>query len=418
MWIFIATVFIGISGLVLTTLIGSIYGAKQLGIYSQVIAIYTLVTVIATFGINTSTLKHIAENASNNNCLKLIYSGSFLLVLIVSLIISFVLLITSLYLGNIFSSQAVAVGVTFITPAIPLFSMNKNSEALFMGSRRMKLSSSVRISRWLIVIFLSLIIIYSGADFNYLFLSYLIAELVLGLYILLITRKYFTLKYSSWIKKHIIFGSKNIIATFMSDFNDKFNILLVGYLLSEEETGYFSYTLMMAKTLLLFASVIQQNFDPLFANLWKNGEEQKIKDMFNKIFRFSSITCIPLVLMGYCGYYFYTGYFMSADYLLMTNVIFIILIIGIGIFYLYSWAGSLLVMSGHLNANIFRLLIVICSNVILSYVLVNAYNLTGAAIAFSLMLIINLFVLLYIINKKTQLNLFQVTLLQIFGRKD
>ena len=109
---------------------------------------------------------------------------------------------------------------------------------------------------------------------------------------------------------------------------------------------------------------------------------------------------------------------MPEDYLLRTNTIFVILIVGIGISYLYSWAGALLVMSGHLNANILRLFIVISSNVIFSYVLVNAYNLTGAAIAFSLMLIINLFVLLYIINKKTQLNLFQITLVQIFGRRD
>ena len=65
LWTVIATILVGSSALIIQTIIGYSFKASGLGIYSQIIAIYVILTSICTFGMEFSSLKHAAEYSDN-----------------------------------------------------------------------------------------------------------------------------------------------------------------------------------------------------------------------------------------------------------------------------------------------------------------------------------------------------------------
>lgn len=400
--------------MILQTFVGRIYNADGLGIYSQILVIYVLATILAGFGVETSTIKHTAENVDNKIALVHSYSTSQFTLLIFSSFISLLLLFLSVRFPFIFSSREVAEGIKFICPGIILFVMNRNANSFLTGQRRMKKYAIARSMRWVLIILFTIIFIFAFPhNLNILLAAYSISEFLLFLYFLQFNRVYWRLIFSyKWFKIHFNYGSKTILSRLVSDFNSRLGIFLVGYFVGNSAAGVYSYIATFAQSFLIISSAIQQNFNPYFAAAYSRGEHIHIKRSIVKVLRFI-LPAIPIMfLLSIIGYRIYTSLFLSDDFD-NTTVMYATMSLGLMIFLLYSWIITTLPMAGFLNENLARILIGFVLNIILLSFMIHYFNLWGAIIATGLIFIFHTGIAFYFINKYLKLNLYNLTIISV-----
>ncbi len=404
-WTLMATLIVGLSGLILQTIVGNKYAASGLGIYSQVIAFYTLFTLLTGFGIELSTIKHTAQYKDDKINLKAAFSTSQIIIFIFSTTISILLYLVSIKYPQIFSSKEVADGIRFICPGIVFFVLNRNSNSFLTGLRKMKLYAITRSLRWIMILMFSLVVIFFFQNnINYLLFSYSLAEFILFIYLLIINRRYYQLKVSMfWLKIHLVFGSKSILARLVRDFNSKLGIIIVGYFLGNASAGIFSFIVTFAQAILIFSSAIQQNFNPFFASNFANNRIDHIKLSIKKLLKFTIIAAIPVLIASIIGYYFYVHLFLSADF---HNTIFLfgILSIGVVISFILSWTTTMLPMAGLLNQNLVRIVIGAIINLLIILILTKFFFIQGAVFATSISYIFDIILSMYFIKRFLKIN--------------
>lgn len=408
-WTFSATIVVGFSSLILQTIIAGKYAASGLGLYSQVIAIYTLFTLLSGFGIELSTIKHSAEFQGNIEELKLSFSSSQFLILIFSFILTSGLYFSSVKLPHLFSSPDVAKGIKYICPGIIFFVLNRNSNALLNGLRKMKFYSISRTVRWSIILILSIIMIYIFPGNIYvLLLCYSIAELVLFFILLYFNYRLLSLKISpKWLKIHFDYGSKSIFARFISDFNSKLGIIIIGYLSGQAAAGIYSVIITFGHTILIVSSSLQQNFNPFFASNYAKNKIDHIKLSITKLLRILIPVSIPVLLISIFGYFFYIRIFLSSEF---HNTLFLFSILAFSIIFsfIFSWSVTMLPMAGFLLQNMIRIIIGAMFNLLIVFILTYFFNLNGAVIGTSLAHIFNVVLSIYFVNKYIDIDLISV----------
>ena len=61
LWLFSGSLSMAISAIVINIIIGNTFGAKSLGIFNQALAVYSILSILAAFGLQNSSLKFISE---------------------------------------------------------------------------------------------------------------------------------------------------------------------------------------------------------------------------------------------------------------------------------------------------------------------------------------------------------------------
>lgn len=395
-WTLIATLIVGFSGLILQTLVGNKFDASGLGIYSQVVAIYTLFTLLAGFGIELSTIKHTAEYKGDKKSLKASFSTSQFILLLFSTITSTILYYISIKFPDLFSSKEVAEGIQFVCPGIVFFVLNRNSNSLLTGLRKMNIYALSRSLRWMMILVFSLIVILLyPKNINLLLLIYSLSEFLLFIFLLIITCRYYQFHFSKyWLKTHLNYGSKSILARLVRDFNHKLGILIVGYFTGNAATGIFSFIVTFAQAILIFSSAIQQNFNPFFATNFAKNRIGHIELSIKKLLKFTLTGAVPIYIFVVTGYYFYINLFLSADFH-DTVLMFGILCIGIVTSFTLNWTVTMLPMAGLLNQNLVRILLGAVLHLLFLLIFTKLFSMQGAIVATSFSHIFNVVLSLY-----------------------
>ncbi|MDZ7821466.1 MAG: oligosaccharide flippase family protein [Candidatus Marinimicrobia bacterium] len=399
-WTFIATLIVGFSGLILQTLVANNHAATGLGIYSQVLAIYTLFTLLAGFGIELSTIKHTAEFKDDHQNLIASFSTSQLILLFFSTIIATSLYLISTNFPNVFSSEEVARGIKYVCPGIVFFILNRNSNSLLTGLRKMNIYAISRSLRWLMILIFSLIIILFIDDkINYLLIVYSLSEFLLFIILAVINNKYYRIHISkNWLRVHLRYGSKSILARLASDFNHKLGILIVGYFIGNAAAGIFSFMVIFGQAILIFSSSVQKNFNPFFAHHFAKNRVEHIKSSINKLLKFTLASAIPLYIISNIGYIIYVKTFLSYDFH-NTIYMFGILTIGIIVSFTMSWTATMLSMAGLLNQNLIRIITGSMFYLLMLSILTKLLQTQGAIIATSISHIFNVGLSLYFVKR-------------------
>ena len=397
-WVVSSHFLVGISGLAINTIIGLNYHAAGLGIFNQSLAIYMLAVIIANAGIQTSVQKHIAQFSDEILIIKQVFYASLLATVVTSLLLTiFGYMLVVYYVDNIVDSKILDI-LKLMFFAVPLFAVNKTINNFYVGLRKINIYSSIRVTRWLLII--SGIFIFSInnnplGEIGYIFIG---VELLLLLLLLTVSRKYIDIFNASaaWIVRHIKFGLKSIVTELTATLNSAAPVLIIGSVVGNAAAGYFSFYEVFAKSILMISSAFQTNFNPIFTKLWFTSDKSKIVLKINKLLKVQAYLLAPIILFVTISGYFYTYYFMSADYLQYYYLL-ILYLLGSSVVYLYGPYAGMLIMSEHLLLNFFRALVFLVTHVIMLFYLVNINGLAGAPIAFFVATIVNLamYVLIY-----------------------
>lgn len=401
--------FVGISGLIINTIIGSFYYVDGLGLFNQALAIYMLVTLIGNFGIQTSAQKHSSQFLGNQFQLKKIFTSIVFSTLITSLLISF-LFYSSLYFFPLWlSSKELKELVVYFIFSCPIFAVNKSINNFNAGIRKINLYSNIKILRWAsIIIGISGMVILS-IPLKKIGLIFFIVESAIFFYLMFILNKFLSVNFDlSWICIHIKFGIKSVFAEFVATFNSRMPIFIIGYFLGNKSAGYYSFIEIFGRSILLISGAIQKNFNSVFSTLWYKNEISEISEKIGKVIKFSSYSLIPLLLFNFTFFTVYTSLFMSPDYLQYKQVL-AVFYIGISFMYLFGPVFTLLIMSGHLYWNLIRVIIFGFTNLIFTTLYIHKYGLIGASIGYSISVIINLILLIWLNKYVLNIDLAKIT---------
>jgi len=405
--------FVGISGLIINSIVGVNFLANGLGIFSQGLSIYLLISLLANFGIHTSAQKHASQFAESKEKLKTIFVSALIATGLISVMITGMFYLFLSFKPFLFKSLEITNFVKNICFAIPLFALNKTLNSFMVGLRRMQIYAAVRATRWLFIVLGIIVLVSIDQPLQTIPFLFIITELFLFLYLVITCRLYWGGLNTLFIKTHITFGVKNIMAGFVGEFVTRTPILIIGYMSGNEAAGHFAYVLTFARSILMIPAAIQRSFNPVFTKLWYEPNIEKININISKVFKVCLLTLIPIFTGLYCLFWAYTYFVMPVEYLQLHWILFVLLI-GMSTTYVYGPFSTLLIMTGHLYSNLIRVSIFAFINLSLMLLLISDYGNMGVAYAITISMILNLVILDYFYAKILNIQLFKITLFKKF----
>ncbi len=382
-WLIAAQVVLMGAGLGINLIIGKGSGAEYLGIFNQALALYTILSTLFALGLNNTITKEISDGSKSSQQQRNMLLTNMIITGMSSLVLSLAVISASLYMPLFFSSPELAAVVYIPMFALPFFNLNKNIGAYYTGLRNQKRFAIQRIVRWVIMI----IWIAGCAIMNTPIQSYLwcfpAAEIVVfSMNIIELFPKLNMKPDFGETRKHLKFGMKSYIAELISVLNASVDVLLIGYFLTNAETGIYSFILFFVRTLGVFPGILMQNFSPIVSRLWEVGDLNSIRERIRFIRAINGRVVAAKLIFLMLAYPIITR-FIKHDFQ-NTTWLFICAVIGPFLFALISWSGSMLIMTNKLNENILRTASIIILSVLSTIICTSAWGLTGACVASSI----------------------------------
>ena len=357
--------------------------------------------MLGSGGINFSVLRSIASSKEQE--LVEIIIGALIPTIILSFLSVLLLSYLAIPISKLLESPLLEKSIYFVIPGVFFFSINKVYLGIINGFNQIKKFSLFNISRYLLILlnlFLASLNYLKGYKLSIIFsISELILFIVLTFEIKSKFQEFCTKKIIKWIKIHTIYGFKSITGGMFIELNTKVDILLMGYFLSDNYVGVYSFAAFFAEGFYQLLSSLQNIYNPIIAkdiskNLIKKLQLKVNNDKFRIYIIFALISIISLIL-----YYLAINNFKILNLYISSFEVFLILMLGLIFSSGYIPFMNIFAMGDKpLWQNIFTT-IYVGSNIMLNYLLIPVFNINGAALATSISAIIS-FTILKIFSKK------------------
>ncbi len=402
---YFSLIFLGLSGIGLNIFIGVYYDASTLGVFNQVLAVYLVSSIIGSSGINFSVLKLIAQYQYDKNQVSAIIKGAFIPSFFTSLFATLIFFKLSHSISNIFSSELVELGMKTITPAVFFFSMNKIMLlGVINGLDRMKSFGIYQSLRYLLIFSSLLLCIKFSVSGENLSIIFFYSEFILFLLL------FFDISYNfrwwrsndwfKWSKKHIPFGLKSIFSTLFLEINTRIDVLMIAIFLTDQEVGIYSLAAFFAEGFLQLLVVIQNNINPLIANLFFNKKLKDLELFLKKVRNLSYKYILAIGLISVMIFPSLLEIVTNKPVFKTSFLPFSIIMFGIILISGYLPFQNILILFNKPILQSTQILFVSLINIIFNSLLIPIIGLNGAAISTSLANISSIFILKYYLYSK------------------
>jgi O-antigen/teichoic acid export membrane protein len=382
-WLIAAQAVLMVSGFGVNLIVGKSQGAEALGIFNQALAFYTILSTFFALGLNNTITKKIAEGQRSSEETQIILTSNLLITTCFSGALSAIVCWLAIAVPSMFSSPELARVVYIPMVALPLFNINKNFGAYFTGLRLQKRFAQQRILRWSIIILYVATAVMLRKGVDTLLWCFFAAEFVLLLFNALQLRGRITMRMDrAIIADNLRFGMKTYVAELISVLNASLDVILIGYFLTNAETGIYSFIVYFAKTLYVFPGIMMQNFSPIVSKTWAAGKLDELIARMNSIRRINTAVVSAQLAALLIGYPIIT-LFVKKDFN-DTFFLFLTAIVGAYVYSLVYWSGSMLIMTNKLNENILRTAFIIIASAACTLSLTYGFGIMGAAVAFAI----------------------------------
>lgn len=398
-WLLLSQIALIFSAFGTNVLIGAKMSAADLGIFNLSLSYYSVFSVVFSFGLNITTIQKISANVEGIIKERKIFTSNVFVTLVFSTTLTLLLILILKSFPNLFG-KGIDFNNNLITCliALPFFNLNKVFMSFYSGKRNQKLFSIFRFFRWILIFSIVLIFIVLKFDISIILYVFLITEFLLFIANLFLKHDFYYKLYSSIIKENLIFGVKSYVTDIVTELNDKLDIIIVGFFITNTELGVYSFVIFFAKSLYMFPGIMQQNFSPIISTLWVKNEMENIKGHIKNVRKINFLVILLQLIVILIAYNLII-LFIKKDFLDTERFLYISCV-GVFIYASVYWAGSILTMTEKLNINVLRTVLVFIISVTNTYILCKYYGLIGATISVSLNGLIS-FLLLKIFIKKT-----------------
>ena len=363
-------------------IVGKTQGADALGVFNQALAFYTILSTFFALGLNNTITKKIAEGNRSSEETQEILSSNLFVTTIFSGLMSILIGTLAFQRPDFFSSPELASVVYIPMVALPLFNINKNFGAYFTALRLQKRFAQQRILRWSIIFSFVIGCVFTEQSVDKTLWCFFVAEFIVLFVNFIQMRKRIKFRLQlPMLSDNLKFGMKAYLAELISVLNASLDVILIGYFLTNAETGVYSFIVYFVKTLYIFPGIMMQNFSPIVSKTWATGKLDELKSRMNSIRRMNLIV-VSLQLAALLIAYPIITLYIKQEFN-STFSLFLISVLGAYVFSLISWSGSMLIMTNKLNENIHRTAFIIIASATCTLSFTWGFGILGAVVAYA-----------------------------------
>ncbi|MCC7483953.1 MAG: oligosaccharide flippase family protein [Burkholderiales bacterium] len=378
----------GACGLALNFGIGRFYGAETLGAFSQVFALYLVLSQFAILGVWLSALKHVSELAADRAARSAALAAALRLALVLATAATGCAALGLGAVGTLTGSAAVETGWAALLPGFWAYSVNKVWMAALNGMRDMRAFALAQMARNVLMLAFLAAAAGMALDGDYLPLVLGLPELILFPVLALYCRRYFDAvppaAWRAWIGVHFSFGLRGFLAGALAELNTRVDIMVLGVYSSDARVGLYAMAAMIAEGLAQLATVLRDNLNPLIAQAAARGDRAGLAALARRGVRGFYLFMVPLLAAAALAYPWLTALATGGDAFAGSWVAFCVLAAGLALGAGYLPLNMLLVQAGLPGRGTLYRAAVLATTLALNIALVPAFDILGAAAAMGL----------------------------------
>jgi O-antigen/teichoic acid export membrane protein len=414
LWNFASLAVLGVSGIALTTLIGRWYAEAALGVFQQVLATYTIFSMLAVWGLDRSALRAVAEHHGDRGRVSPIVVGAFLPGLALALASTAVYWFASGPIGALLESPAVTTGIRASTPGLFFFALNKVLLAVVNGVQRMRAFAVYQALRYLLIL-LGLIgfLVFDerrerGHELAFVFT---IAEGVLFLPLavegLRQLDRPFSRPWGGWCRTHLDYGARSFASGVLLEIHAKVDVWMLGYFLLDGPVGIYAFGGMIAEGIQQLLVVLQNMFNPIIARMAAQQDWVGLRAMFVRARARTYLGMVPVGILAVL--LFPTAVRLLTDEnsaaFLEGWPAFAFLVAGITLASGWLPFAQTLLMTGHPGWHTVYMIAAVGGDAILNWLMIPVWGLEGAAASTAIAMVGGVLLLRVIVRRQVGLKL-------------
>lgn len=402
-WAFISITTASLAHFILRIVLGRELGPEGLGVYTLAFTIYLFGMQFAAFGIGSALTKYIAEFLDDQVAIRSYVSSGMTSSIVTGALIGVVLFFLAPYIALSFfhvPELEPLIGLTAL--CYPFIAVQKAVLGTLNGFRRMYLYAFLSITQNVTVVAASIVLVLLfemgvvGAVIGFVGPTILISALSPVL-----IRDCIRLDAPLWdsaaLRATTIFGFYVVLGNSIGFLNTQVDSILIGYYLDPAEVGIYAVAVLLAQTLTLIPSAVQQVTAPVMATLYGKGDIEGIRRLFYSTLKRNLLISVgSATLIAISGPYLIALLF-TEEYLI-SYIPLQILLLGYAIGASFGAVGATLSSIGKVHIP-FRISAV-CGvmNVILNILLIPLFGISGAALATAVTMIASFVITVRVIH--------------------
>jgi O-antigen/teichoic acid export membrane protein len=377
------------SGLVANLVVARLMGEAALGVFNQSFAIYIACSQLAVGGVHISVLRSVAQAESDSESrAPIVASGLLLAFGLGAVLCTFVLLSRNAW-GLLLGSPEVIDSLSWVGPALLLFSLNKTLLAALNGQGRMRAFAVLQASRYIVLVAALTLLAWYRRPAAELSSALLYAEIAVLLGAtpcllggLALRRRHIR---ASWLKHHLMFGAKGVLSGVFVELNTRVDVLAIGWFSSDADVGRYSLAAVFAEGLYQCLIVVRNQMSPVLAKLLADHDRDKIVDLVRRSWKYLYPGMICTYLAGLGVFHVVLTHLQTAE---PSDALYCYAILGAGVLAVSGFVpfDSVLLHSGRPGYHTLFTFLVTGTNLILNLLLIPVWGIIGAALATALAL--------------------------------
>lgn len=376
---------LAVSGILINLVIAFTRDAAALGVFNIAYAVYIIGSQVASLGIHYSVLRHAAYHQENPEENGRMLCTAMLLSIVLGFACSALLFTASPYSIWLFGSADVAASLQYAALGLALFPLNKVLISYTNSLRHMKAFSVLQSLRYITVLVVVAIVCVTDTDFTKATLAFVAAELLTTIcclvYLLAAGLLHHLRLCRSWMKKHLVFGSKGVMAGIFLDLNTRLDVLVLGAMLNEQAVGIYSFAAMLVDGVQHILSIVRVNFNPILVKALRDNDHALAIRMLRLSKRYVTAGTAVLNLCLVVGFLVVVHFIIPGKALEEGISSLLILLGGFVLIAAFVPFDNLLMVSGHPGYQTFQTAAVTLVNIALCLLLVPHFGIEGAAMA-------------------------------------
>jgi len=257
----------GIVFILINTILLWVYGKEAVGVFTQAYAWYIVLSQLAVSGVHLSVQYYIPKYNSKKAHSDHVLTAALAVTTLFSLVIIGIAYIFSDVPGRLMQSQGLSDSFPYVIWGLLFFSLNKVLLAYHNGFRRMKAFATfnfIRVAGMLGALGIFILVVKDATLIPSL-LAW--AELLLFVVLMAYTLRFYTIRlgkrFQSWVRLHFVYGMRALLGNFLLDLNTRVDVIMLGFFLSDERVGVYSYALAIAEGVMQIPVIFRNNINPI-----------------------------------------------------------------------------------------------------------------------------------------------------------
>ncbi|MHA2282707.1 MAG: oligosaccharide flippase family protein [Promethearchaeota archaeon] len=383
-----------------TILLANYLDKNELGLYFLGITFIGFITVLANVGFNVGVTRFVAINDAKNDQRRtkgLILSAA-LITIIFSLIITVLVWLIGNYISiSFFKKPELGKVIRILSLAIPLDSLRWTLLAATRGLKKIEYTVYIEeILLWLSRLLFFLIFLFlSGLTLNGALFAYVVSSLLSTTMAYWYAQKLFPLVDKKVqtifeVGDLLKFSLPMVFSIFLGNLSRQLDILMLGLFVSSNYIGVYTIAVRITVLAVIIFQVFVPIFNPFISYLYEKKDVGKLSNLLKVITNFNIVLSLPVSLL----IIFFPNFFLQffGPNFGQGAACLVILVMAHFLFSISSLPSSIIFMTGRSDITFKNNLAALFLNCLLNYLLIPKFNILGAAVATSSILLIISFI--------------------------